>query len=393
MRIDAVDFFYLSMPEVTLEGDGSQDALLVRVASGGQVGWGECEASPLASIAAAVCPRSHGACQPVLDSVLGQTLDDVADIGRIARLVARNSLDLLQADHTWSGIEIALWDLLGKRLSEPVYKLVGWPKAFAKLPYASLLFGDTPDITLAKGRAMRARNFRAVKYGWGPFGQSTAAADRDQVAAAREGLGADGILLVDAGAIWVDDLEAARGRLKALEEFRAHWLEEPFVSGALDAYKTLSREVRSVRLAAGEGSHNTFMARHLIDHGGVGFIQIDTGRIGGIGPAKEIADYAAPHGITFVNHTFTTHLALSASVQPYAGLERHELCEFPAEPKPLAFEITSNHLMPDSDGLLRVVEAPGLGLTVDVGTIARYIVDVEIRAKGKTLYRTPQSPV
>ena len=391
MRIDAVDFFYLSMPEVTLEGDGSQDALLVRVASGGHVGWGECEASPLASIAAAVCPRSHGACQPVLDSVLGQTLDDVADIGRIAKLVGRNSLDLLQADHTWSGIEIALWDLMGKHLGEPVYRLLGWPKAFPKLPYASLLFGDTPEITLAKGRAMRARNFRAVKYGWGPFGQSTAAADRDQLAAAREGLGPDGILLVDAGAIWVDDLEAARQRLAALAEFRAHWLEEPFVSGALDAYKTLSRESR-VRLAAGEGSHNTFMARHLIDHGGVGFIQIDTGRIGGIGPAREIADYAASRGITFVNHTFTTHLALSASVQPYAGLESHELCEFPAEPKAVAFELTSNHLMPGSDGRLRLPEAPGLGMTVDPGTIERYIVDVEIRAKGKTLYRTPTLP-
>src|SRR6267154_3239867 len=90
MRIDAVDFFYLSMPEVTTEGDGSQDALLVRVAAGGQVGWGECEASPLASIAAAICPRSHGACQPVLASVLGERLDGVVDLARIARLVGRN---------------------------------------------------------------------------------------------------------------------------------------------------------------------------------------------------------------------------------------------------------------------------------------------------------------
>jgi L-alanine-DL-glutamate epimerase-like enolase superfamily enzyme len=392
MRIDAVDFFYLSMPEVTLEGDGSQDALLVRVASGGEVGWGECEASPLTSIAAAVCPRSHGACQPVLDSVLGQTLDDVADIARIARLVGRNSLDLLQADHTFSGIEIALWDLLGHRLGEPVYRLLGAPKAFPKLPYASLLFGDTPAATLAKGRAMRARDFRAVKFGWGPFGQSTAAADRDQLAAAREGLGPDGILLVDAGAIWVDDLQAARQRLAALEEFRAHWLEEPFVSGALDAYRALSRETRGVRLAAGEGSHNAFMARHLIDHAGVGFIQIDTGRIGGIGPAKEIADYAAARGITFVNHTFTSHLALSASLQPYAGMESHELCEFPAEPKALAFEITRNHLMLGADGLLHLPDALGLGMAVDPGTIARYLVDVEIRAKGRTLYRTPPLP-
>lgn len=391
MQIDAVDFFYLSMPEVTTEGDGSQDALLVRVAAGGHVGWGECEASPLTSIAAAVCPRSHGACQPVLDSVLGERLDDIPDIARIARRVARNSLDLLQTDHTFSGIEIALWDLLGHRLGAPVYKLLGTASAYPKRPYASLLFGDDPTTTLAKAKTMRARNFRAVKFGWGPFGQSSVAADRDQLAAAREGLGVDGILLVDAGAIWVDDLVAATGRLAALNEFGALWLEEPFVSGALHAYHELSKRAGAVRLAAGEGSHNPYMARHLIDYAGIGFIQIDTGRIGGIGPAKEIADYAETRGITFVNHTFTTHLALCASLQPYAGLAGHEICEFPAEPKPLAFELTRNHLMPDGDGLLRLPEAPGLGMTIDPATIDRYLVDVEIRAKGKVLYRTPTS--
>jgi L-alanine-DL-glutamate epimerase-like enolase superfamily enzyme len=391
MQIDAVDFFYLSMPEITLEGDGSQDALLVRVASGGHVGWGECEASPLPSIAAAVCPRSHGACRPVLESVLGQTLDGVADIGRIGRLVARNSLDLLQTDHTFSGIEIALWDLLGHRLAVPVYQLLGTKRAYPKRPYASLLFGDDPAATLAKGRAMRARNFRAVKFGWGPFGQSDASADRDQIAAAREGLGPDGILLVDAGAVLVDDLAAAVARIPALNEFKALWFEEPFVSGALDAYGALAKQSGAVRLAAGEGSHNPYMARHLIDYGGVGFIQIDTGRIGGIGPAKEIADYASGRGVTFVNHTFTTHLALSASLQPFAGLATHEICEYPVEPKPLAFELTRNHLMPDGDGLLHMPDAPGLGMTVDPATIDRYLVDVEIRAKGKTLYRTPRS--
>src|SRR5262249_26156037 len=155
---------YLSMPEVTLEGDGSQDALLVRVSAGGHVGWGECEAAPLPSIAAAICPRSHGACQPVLASVLSEKLDDVADIERIARQVGRNSLHLLQADHTWSGIEIALWDVLGKRLGEPVYRLLGYKQAYPKLPYASVLFGDDPQATLAKGRAMRSRRFRAVKF-------------------------------------------------------------------------------------------------------------------------------------------------------------------------------------------------------------------------------------
>ena len=86
MKIEAVDFFYLSMPVETDAGDGSQDALVVRVAAGGHVGWGECEASPLVSIAAYVCPMSHGACRPVLDSVLGQDLSSPDDIARIAVL-------------------------------------------------------------------------------------------------------------------------------------------------------------------------------------------------------------------------------------------------------------------------------------------------------------------
>ena len=75
MKIEAVDLFYLSMPVVTTEADGSQDALLVRVRSGTHEGWGECEASPLTSIASFVCPMSHGVCRPVADSVLGRPIE------------------------------------------------------------------------------------------------------------------------------------------------------------------------------------------------------------------------------------------------------------------------------------------------------------------------------
>ena len=131
MKIEAVDFFYLSMPEVTTEGDGSQDALLVRVAAGGHIGWGECEASPLVSIAAFVCPMSHGACRPVAASVLGQDLESPADIARIANQIELDSMDLLQASHTWSGVEIALWDLLGKARGEPVWSCLDISRAIA----------------------------------------------------------------------------------------------------------------------------------------------------------------------------------------------------------------------------------------------------------------------
>ena len=181
MKIEAVDFFYLSMPVVTDDGDGSQDALVVKVSAGDFTGWGECEASPLVSIAAFVTPMSHGACQPVKNSVLGQQINDMSDIERIARLVARNSMDLLQAQHTWSGIEIALWDLLGNMRSEPVWRLLGYEQAYPKTPYASVLFGDTPQQTLERAQDARQRGFTAAKFGWGPFGTLSLQDDLDQL--------------------------------------------------------------------------------------------------------------------------------------------------------------------------------------------------------------------
>jgi len=390
VKIEAVDFYYLSMPEILDIGDGSQDLLLVRVQAGPHVGWGECEASPLTSIASFVCPMSHSACKPVRDSVLNQTLDGVEDIGRIGDLVRANSLDLLQADHTLSGIDIAMWDLLGKRFDEPVYRLLGFPRAFPKRPYASMLFGGTPEETLAKGKRAREAGYRAAKFGWGAYGAGSLEGDAAQVHAAREGLGADGILLVDAGTVWGENVAAAAPRLDALQECDATWLEEPFTSGAFAAYRTLAEMSGSVRLAGGEGAHNVAMARQMIDHAGIGFVQIDAGRIGGISPAKRVADYARSKGVSYVNHTFTSHLALSASLQPYAGYAEDELCEYPVEPKALAVEITKEHLERDGEGRISVPERPGLGMTPNLAAARKYLVDAEIRVGGKVLYRTPE---
>jgi L-alanine-DL-glutamate epimerase-like enolase superfamily enzyme len=389
MKIEAVDFFYLSMPEVTTDADGSQDALLVRVQAGGHVGWGECEASPLVSIAAFVCPMSHGACRPVRASVLGAPLNEPADIARIAAQVAYDCMDLLQAPHTLSGVETAMWDLLGKAKGEPVYRLLGYSKAHKKTPYASQLFGDAPSDTLVAARNARTKGFRAAKFGWGPFGRNAVALDADHLVAAREGIGPDGILLIDAGQIWGEDVEAAAQRLPALEAAKAVWLEEPFHASALEAYGTLAARSRQVRLAGGEGAHNISMARHLIDYGRVGFIQIDCGRIGGIGPAKAVADYSVGRGVTFVNHTFTSHLALSASLQPYAGLPDHKICEYPFAPRSLAWDLSINHILPDSAGEIALPEAPGLGIKIDKAALQKYFVSVNIEVQGCTLYSSP----
>ena len=112
-------------------------------------------------------------------------------------------------------------------------------------------------------------------------------------------------------------------------------------------------------------------------------------RIGGITAGKQVADEAARRGVTFVNHTFTTQLALSASLQPFAGLENHRLCEYPAAPTSLGRDLTTTRLTPNSAGELELSNSPGLGVEPDLEVIRKYLRDIEISADGKVLYRTP----
>jgi len=391
MKIETVDFLYVSMPQIRDIGDGSQDALLVRArADNGLEGWGECEASPLVSIAAWCCPMSHSACKPVSSSIIGRTIEKPEDIRAITQDVRRNSFDLLQADHTLSGVDIALWDLLGKQLQMPAWKLLGWECAYPKTAYASQLFGATPEETGRKAEQTRKQGFKAAKFGWGPFGLD-AKADAAHIHAARAGLGPDIALMIDAGTIWGEDVEAAAKRLPALQECGVLWLEEPFVSGALQAYSQLDEFMRPpLRTAGGEGAHEPFMARNLIDFGKVGYIQIDVGRIGGLSSAYEIAKYAERRGVTYVNHTFTTPLALSASLHAFAGMRSSHLCEYPVESSPLAQALTTEKISPDANGLMQITEKPGLGIAVNMDTVRKYLIPVEIRASGKTLHKTAE---
>jgi L-alanine-DL-glutamate epimerase-like enolase superfamily enzyme len=390
MKIESVDFFYLSMPEVLDIGDGSQDALLVRIRAGGYEGWGECEASPLTSIASYVCPMSHSHCKPLKYSIEGKSINEVDDIHQISTSIRKNSLDLLQTDHTLSGIDIALWDLLGKKLGEPVYSLLGYKKVFPKLPYASQLFGNLPEETYEKARHTKAAGYRAVKFGWGAFGKDSVEKDNAHVMAAREGMGAAAYLMIDAGTVFGEDIAQAERRLRTLKEANTYWFEEPFINAALNPYKTLSTSNPMVPLAGGEGCSNFVQAQAMIDYAGLTFIQIDAARIGGISIAKRVADLAISRNITFVNHTFTSHLALSASLQSFAGIEKDFISEYPVELKSLAQEITKQKILPDENGFIHVPEQPGLGMKVDTSACKKYLVDVEIKVKGKVLYTTPE---
>ncbi len=390
MKIESVDFFYLSMPEVLNIGDGSQDALLVRIRAGGLEGWGECEASPLTSIASYVCPMSHSACKPLKYSLEGRNINSAEDIKSISVAVHENSFDLLQADHTLSGIDIALWDLLGKKLNEPVYKLLGYNRAYPKLPYASQLFGDSAEDTFEKAKRTNAAGFKAVKFGWGPFGKSSLENDKAQLTAAREGVGPGTHLMIDAGTAWNNDVSGAEERLTHLDKINAYWLEEPFSNMELDSYKALSASVPKIPLAGGEGCNNFIQAKLMMQYAGLKFIQIDAGRIGGISIAKQVANLAQQSNITYVNHTFTSHLALSASLQSFAGIEKDIISEYPVELKSLAQEISLEKILPDENGYIHVPEQPGLGISIDTQALKKYLVDVEIKVNGKDIYYTPE---
>jgi D-galactarolactone cycloisomerase len=131
--------------------------------------------------------------------------------------------------HTISGIDIALWDILGKSAGQPVGRLLGGRYRDKVRPYASILM-EMPDVMRDQAAAFRAKGFRAIKIGWGPFGRSDdPALDEAIVRAAREGAGDDCLLMVDAGAsntFWPHGLKWALRTADMVKEYDAYWLEE-----------------------------------------------------------------------------------------------------------------------------------------------------------------------
>ena len=396
MKITAVDPFYLRMPNITTAADGTQDTLLVRIRTDtGIEGWGECDASPLVSLAVYCCPMSHGNIINIRTSLIGETFDGPDDVVRLSEKVLRNGLDIQQIQHAYSGAEVALWDVIGQQLDKPVYRLLAEMSgtsdiAHPKLPYASVLFGDTPEATYRIAVSLRERGYRAAKFGWGPMGKFDEANDIALVRAAREGMGTEAQIMIDAGVVWGTDHETAYQRAEAFAQFSPTWLEEPLAPDAIDAYGALTQKHPSVPIAAGEGSNTYRMAEDLIVHGGVDFVQIDAGRIGGIMPSFQVRQLAEQHGIQYVNHTFKSHLSLATSLHVFATNPDFDLLEYPAAGSELSQCLVTEPFPVESDGMVRVKELPGLGVRVDTEAIRPYLAAVQIDVGMDTVFeQTP----
>jgi L-alanine-DL-glutamate epimerase-like enolase superfamily enzyme len=388
VKIVEVDAFYVAMPDIRPIADGTQDSFLVRLRTDtGLEAWGESDASPLVSIACYCCPPSHSNIVNLRDSLLGAALDSVEDLHAVRASALRRALDIQHVHHAFSGADIALWDLLGQRLQVPVYELLDGPGALArpKRPYASSLFGDTPEETRERAAERRALGFDAAKFGWGPMGRGGRDEDVALVSAARVGLGPDALLLVDAGWAWGEDVETARRRTEDFAPFGVGWLEEPLLPEAVEAYGRLTSGGTAIPIAAAESSGRFRDAEDFLLNGGIDFVQIDAGRIGGITPSHQVRRLAEARGATYVNHTFKSHLSLAAALHVFATVERYQLLEYAVGGSPLAAALVTDPLERRPDGTVIAPERPGLGVTVNRETVRRYLRPVHITVDGREL--------
>ena len=391
MKIASVDPFCLRMEEVTSAADGTQDSFLVRIRDEeGNEGWGESDASPLVSLAVYCCPTSHGNVVNLRESLIGETVDGPDDVRRLHAKALRQAMDIQHVHHAYSAADVALWDLLGKKTGRPVWKLLDGPeaRAFPKRPYASVLFGDTPKETRWWAERIRDAGFTAAKFGWGPMGRGGAEEDVALVRAAREGLGKEATLFVDAGVAWDKDDQTAYERAIDFASFNCAWLEEPLAPGAVEAYARLRERRPPVPIAAGEGCGRFRDAEDLITNGGVHFIQIDAGRIGGITPAHQVRKLAESQDVSYVNHTFKSHLSLAAALHVFTSVNRFTWLEYVVGGSPLAESLTRERLERGPDGRVTVPDRPGLGVTVDPAAVEKYLSPVHIEISGQTIFET-----
>src|SRR5213078_3074540 len=162
------------------------------------------------------------------------------------------------------------------------------------------LFGDTPAATARIAEGLLAQGFKAVKFGWGPLGQSEAG-DLAQVRAAREALGPDVELMVDAGLCW--DTATAIRRAKQFEPFNLTWLEEPLHPDNVQGYARLSANA-PMRIAAGEEICDIKEFQQMMDVGGIDVVQVDVTRVGGLARSKRIGWDSAERHRLCINHSY-----------------------------------------------------------------------------------------
>jgi L-rhamnonate dehydratase len=369
MRITDVEAIYLRLPEVKNQCDSGQDALIVKVHTDeGITGIGEVDSAPLAVQGMILGPYSHTTSSGLRHLLIGE---DPFETERLWHKMYRENIYAGRFGigiHAISGIDIALWDIKGKKLGMPIWKLLGGGFHQRVRCYASVLFGNTPEETRDIAARFAGEGFTAVKFGWGPMGQD-AATDLALVARAREGLGDKVDLMVDAGLPW--DARTAIQRAQAFSQHNIFWLEEPLAPDDYEGYRKLAAAT-DVRIAAGEEESSRQTYRRLIEEGQIDVVQVDLTRCGGFTEGMKIAALAADHGRVVANHGFTTYINVAAALHWLNSIPNALIAEFVTQENTNLREFITREKIRAKDGYLELPQAPGLGIELDEEAIAKF---------------------
>jgi len=370
MKITNVEGIILRLPERQAVADGTQDDLLVRIETDeGIVGYGEVDTSPEVGKAAIDAEMSHGTCYGLREVLIGM---DPFDIEQIWELMYRKTnyygrLGVVM--HAMSGVDMALWDILGKAIGKPVHKLLGGSFCGDVRAYASMLMPETAqEVREMAGRYVE-QGFTAVKLGYGPLGKDVRK-DVELAAAAKEAAGRDIEVMIDIGHGYT--LKMAMQAAREFESLGIYWMEEPFPPEAIADYQRLC-DSTALRIAAGEQDVGRWTFRRLIWDAHLDVIQPDISRVGGLSEAKRIAYMAHEVNRVCVPHAFRTGVLVAACLHLIAAIPNSAFLEFSVTDSALRRELLVEPFRV-VNGRVAVPTKPGLGIEINPETVKKYAI-------------------
>jgi D-galactarolactone cycloisomerase len=274
--------------------------------------------------------------------------------------------------HTISGIDIALWDILGKATGQPVGRLLGGRYRDRVKPYASLLM-DEPQAMSEHLHQLKSHGFRAFKIGWGPFGRVNAMMDEAIICAARDAIDPDDLLMVDAGgsdAFWTNGYKWALRTAEMLADYEVSWFEEPLKPDALDDF-VLLRQRALVPIAGGEVLTRRQSFLPWLRAGAFDIVQPDATKVGGISESRRIGWTALDYGVRLIPHGWNTAVGLAADLHLASALPETDLVEY-ITGSPYLDDLAEGGWRLDAEGMLSIPDTPGLGISLDMDAVARY---------------------
>ncbi|MFZ1922149.1 MAG: mandelate racemase/muconate lactonizing enzyme family protein [Xanthobacteraceae bacterium] len=362
MKIAAVESFHISVPydfgNSAANAAAAQwpkmETLFVKVTTdAGLVGWGE-------GFGLAACAITKLAVdKAVAPLAVGRDSTDIAALMRDIAYRQRNCSRNGPVGFALSALDIALWDIAGKRAGKPLYRLLGGEFEVERLPaYASLLrYGDTDLVRTNSAKAV-ARGYREVKLH--EIGSA-------QITAAREAIGDAIALTVDASCAW--SLPQAIETAKMLKACGLKWLEEPLWPPEDYAGLAQLRKQGGIATAAGENAGTLADIAQLFDVAGVDYIQPSITKIGGVSAMQRIAEMARQSGTKIAPHSPYFGPGLIATIHFAASLPEKPMIErfyLDLEASPLGT------LVEAPGGFMRVPQRPGLGIEVDEAILQKY---------------------